>query len=245
MASLATSLSRASTKSSVFARTARVQALAARPASATRAPKPKALWPFGGAKAVATAAAVAPDLSGVAMVTAGYVITAMNFMPLGPTAGMTGQTAGQQKWGDRAFTNMMEHAPTFLPVLWTFAYFVSASVAAQLGAIYLALRLCYPVIWAVWGGSKGAPMKPRTWFLFGEGMNLFYCTFPQYGIVFYMALATLLKTCPLAIDLNSLVGIPAIAAPLGFGLFLYHFALGFFPYIQSAVAPLFKEEAAA
>lgn len=192
--------------------------------------------------AAAVAAASVPDFSGVAMVTAGYVITAMNFMPLGPTAAMTGQTAGQIKWGDRTFLNMMEHAPTFLPVLWTFAFFVSAAEAAKLGAIYLALRICYPIIWAVVGGAKGAPMMPHTWFLFGKGLNLFYCTFPQYGIVFYMALATLLKMCPLAFDLNSAVVIPAVAAPLGFGLFLYHFALGFFPFIQKAVSPLFKEE---
>ena len=56
---------------------------------------------------------------------------------------------------------------------------MSAAEAAKIGAVYLALRLCYPVIWAVWGGAKGAPMQPYTWFFFGKGMNLFYCTFPQ------------------------------------------------------------------
>ena len=56
-----------------------------------------------------------------------------------------------------------------------------------------------------------------------------------------MALATLLKLSPLGIDLNAMVGCPALVAPLGFGLFLYHFALGCFPFVQKAVAPLFQE----
>ena len=105
--------------------------------------------------------------------------------------------------------------------------------------LYLALRFCYPVIWAVWGGASGAPMAPYTWFLFGKSMNLFYITFPQYGIVFYMALATILKL-GYAIDLNGATGYPALTASLGFGLFLYHFALGGVPFLQSALKPLFK-----
>ena len=48
--------------------------------------------------------------------------------------------------------------------------------------------------------------------------------FPQYGCVFYMALATLLKL-GMGVDLNAAVGVPAVAAPLGFGLFLYHFVV--------------------
>ena len=159
-------------------------------------------------------------------------------MPLGPTSGMVGASEAQKKWGDRTFLNMMEHAPLFLSSLWLFAIFVSAEEAAKIGSVYLFLRAMYPIIWAKWGGKGGAPMKPYTYFFFGEGMNLFYCTFPQYGCVFYMALATLLKTA-FGISLNSMVGIPAIAAPLGFGLFLYHFALGGFPYLQKAVKPLF------
>ena len=213
-----------------------------RPARAAPTSRPRSVQTRAvAAKAVAAVATASPELAGVAMVTAGYMLMAMNFMPLGPTAGMVGATEGQQKWGNRTFLNMMEHAPLILTSLWLYAAFVSAAEATTLGVIYLALRACYPVIWAVVGGAKGAPMMPHTWFLFGKGLNLFYSTFPQYGIVFYMALATLLKLCPLAIDLNALVGVPAIAAPLGFGLFLYHFALGFFPFIQKAVAPLFKE----
>ena len=53
-----------------------------------------------------------------------------------------------------------------------------------------------------------------------------------------MALATLLKL-GMSIDLNAMVGMPAIAAPLGMGLFLYHFALGGVPYLQKALMPLF------
>ena len=54
-----------------------------------------------------------------------------------------------------------------------------------------------------------------------------------------MAAATLLKL-GMGINLNAMVGVPAIAAPLGAGLFLYHFALGCFPFLQEAVKPLFK-----
>ena len=70
-------------------------------------------------------------------------------------------------------------------------------------------------------------------------MNLFYCTFPQYGIVFYMALATLLKL-GMGVSLLSM-GSPSLVAPLGFGLFLYHFALGGVPYLQAALKPLFEK----
>ena len=185
-------------------------------------------------------AEIASELAGPAMVTAGYVLMGMNFMPLGPTAGMVGANDAQKMWGNRAFLNMMEHAPLFLSSLWIFAIFVSAEEATKVGSAYLALRFMYPIIWAYWGGAGGAPMKPYTWFFFGKGVNLFYCTFPQYGCVFYMALATLLK-CGFGISLNAMVGAPVVAAPLGFGLFLYHFALGCFPYLQSAVKPLFAK----
>jgi hypothetical protein len=77
-----------------------------------------------------------------------------NLMPLGPTAnglGMGGKSMNdaQKRWGDRAFGNMIEQAPMFLSSLWLHALFVSSTVATQLGAIYLALRLCYPIIWHV------------------------------------------------------------------------------------------------
>ena len=111
----------------------------------------------------AVLSAIVDELAGPAMVTAGYVLWGMNVMPLGPTSGMVGASAAQSKWGDRTFLNMMEHAPLFLSSLWTFAIFVSAAEAAKIGAVYLALRMCYPIIWAIWGGANGAPMKPYTW----------------------------------------------------------------------------------
>jgi len=146
---------------------------------------------------------------------------------------------GQKNWGNRTFLNMMEHAPLFLSSLWIHAVFVSADVAAALGAIYVCLRLCYPIVWMVFGGEAGAPMAPYTWFLFGKKINLFYFTFPQYGIVFYLSFATVLKI-GFGIALNELVGAPIYVAPIGCGLFLYHFALGGFPFIQAAAAPFFK-----
>jgi len=174
----------------------------------------------------------------VGIVTGAYVLLAMNLMPLGPTAGMIGASDPQKRWGDRAFTNTMEHAPTFLSSLWIFAVFCSADVATKLGATYTILRAFYPIIWAVFGGANGPPMEPQTWLLFGKKMNLFYSTFPQYGIVFYMALAVVLKG--LAIDLNALVVMPSVVAPLGFGLGIYHFALTFGPLMNKMVMPLFK-----
>ena len=134
----------------------------------------------------------------------------------------------------------MEHAPLFLSSLWIFGAFCGASAAATVGGVYVALRALYPVIWAIWGGASGPPMQPHTWLLFGKGMNLFYVTFPQYGCVFYMALATLLKL-GMGVSLNAMVKVPAIAAPLGFGLFLYHFALGGFPFLQKAMLSSFKD----
>ena len=82
--------------------------------------------------------------------------------PLGPTAyglGMGGKqmSPGQKKWGERAFLNMIEQAPLFTSALWLHAVFVSPVVATQLGIAYLALRLCYPFIWAVFGGEDGVP----------------------------------------------------------------------------------------
>lgn len=193
------------------------------------------------AAVVAPAVAASPELAGAAMVTAAYVVLAMNFMPLGPIAGLVGASPAQIKWGDRAFGNLVEHAPLFLSSLWCFAVFVSAAEAAKIGAVYVALRALYPVVWAVFGGAKGVPFSPYTWFLFGTSFNIFYLTFPMYGCVMYMAAATLLKL-GMSVDLNALVMTPAVVAPVGFGLFLYHFALGCFPFIQKAVMPLFAEK---
>jgi hypothetical protein len=93
----------------------------------------------------AVVAAIVEELAGPAMVTAGYVLMGMNFMPLGPTAGLVGASDAQKTWGNRTFLNMMEHAPLFLSSLWVFGIFVSPSEAARIGSIYLGLRFCYPV----------------------------------------------------------------------------------------------------
>ena len=39
-----------------------------------------------------------------------------------------------------------------------------------------------------------------------------------------------------------MVGNPAIVVPVGCGLFMYHFALGCYPYLQQAIKPLFAKK---
>lgn len=182
-------------------------------------------------------------LSGTALVTSAYVFVVMNLMPWGPTAPMVQATEQHKHWGMRAFQNTMEHAPLFLAALWTHAIFVSAEAATAMGWVYVALRACYPVVWAVVGGANGQPMAGYTWFLFGDKFNLMYCTFPQYGIVMYMAVANMLSLgC--GFDLNALVVMPAAFAPIGMGLFLFHFCMGIIPIVQKAVIkPLFEPKA--
>ena len=172
-------------------------------------------------------------LAGPALVTAAFVLIALHFMPLGPLA----PDGPQKVWGNRTFLNMMEQSNLFLSALWLHAIWVSPDVATQLGAIYLCLRALYPVVWAVWGGPNPSSY---TWLLFGTKFNIFYVTFPQYGIVFYMALAAVLKL-GMAVDLNALVVAPVVVAPLGCGLFLYHFVLGGFPLLHERLKPLFAK----
>ena len=122
--------------------------------------------PLRSAPLRAAPAKMVTGLEGPAIVNAAYIIMAYNFMPLGPTAkglgigGMAGipsVTDAQYNWGNRAFGNMMEQAPLFLAGLWLHALFVSPVVATQLGGAYLFLRLCYPVLWAIYGGADGVP----------------------------------------------------------------------------------------
>ena len=101
-------------------------------------------------------------LGGTALVTSAYVFLAMNLMPWGPTAIMVKATEAHKKWGDRAFQNTMEHAPLFLAALWTHAIFVSAEAATAMGWVYVALRACYPVVWAVVGGQAQPVLDART-----------------------------------------------------------------------------------
>jgi len=169
-------------------------------------------------------------------------------MPLGPTAyglGMGGKqmSAGQKKWGDRAFGNTLEQFPLFNAALWLHAVFVSPAVATKLGVVYLCLRLMYPVFWLVFGGESGPPFKPYSVLpLFGPIKQIYYSTFPQYGIVFYLALSTVLKLA-FGLCLNTLVGMPALVAPIGFGYFLYHYAYVLYPLLHENLFANFFDKA--
>ena len=44
--------------------------------------------------------------TGVGRVSVAWVLMAMVIMPAGPTAGLSGMSEGQQKWGNRIFGNM-------------------------------------------------------------------------------------------------------------------------------------------
>ena len=50
---------------------------------------------------------------------------------------------------------MLEQAPGFFASLWIHSFYVSDASATALGVMYLCLRACYPVIWAVKGGENG------------------------------------------------------------------------------------------
>ena len=197
---------------------------AVRPAVHRVAPvaAPDAVLRFRGG--AAAPAATLTGFEGPGLVTAMWALISLNFMPLGPTAAMCGTTPGQQKWGDRTFMNMIEQAPIFFAALWSHAIFCSPETATALGFAYLTFRLAYPIIWAlVGGGGVGAPFP-----------QIFFSTFPQYGIAFYMALAVVLEV-GLGIDLNEAVGAPLVVAPVGFGAFLYVFAIYGVPILQKNV----------
>lgn len=145
----------------------------------------------------------------VAMVQAAWTLMAYTIMPLGAAASLGGHSKGQANWGSRAFLNMMEQAPVFLSSLWMCAVFVSADVAATLGWAYLALRALYPLIWLFIGGEAGCPIP-----------IIFVSTFPQYGIVTYMALATLLK-CDSGDDLSEYFNGSPLLGSLACGAVIY------------------------
>lgn len=126
----------------------------------------------------------------------------------------------------------MEHFPLFNMALWLHAVFVSPTVATNLGLTYLILTVMYPVIWALFGGEAGVPTKPYSLTPpFGPLKQIYYSTFPRYGIVFYLALSTVLKIA-FGICLNTIVKMPVIAATLGFGWFLYHYAYVCYPLLH-------------
>ena len=55
----------------------------------------------------------------------------------------------------------------------------------------------------------------------------------------YMVVANILEL-GFGLDLNALVIVPALVAPLGFGLFLFHFSLGLFPLLQNMIKSRFE-----
>jgi hypothetical protein len=183
---------------------------------------------------------VVADLKRTALVTSALVFLAMNFMPLGPTTGLDKVSASEphRQWGHRSFLNTMEQLPLILAALWTHAIFVSVETATTLGWVYVFFRACYPMVWLVCGGANGMPKAPYTWVLFGEKMSIYYVTYPQYGIIMYMIFANFLSLL-LDFDLNALVVMPAIVAPLGFGLCLFHYSLGLVPIAQNMLKPFF------
>ena len=69
---------------------------------------------------------------------------------------------------------------------------------------------------------------------FGPLKQIYYSTFPQYGIIFYMALATVLKLA-FGFSLNGLVKMPLLVAPIGFGYVLYHYAYVLFPILHEKI----------
>lgn len=118
----------------------------------------------------------------VAVVSCVWVIFAYFLMPMGPTAAMSGCSAGQIKWGQRVFMNLQEQAVLFFVPLWMYAVFISADEAAWLGWLYLGFRSLYPSLWMVIGGEGGPPFP-----------QLFLSTFPAYGINLYEAVVIFAK----------------------------------------------------
>jgi len=119
---------------------------------------------------------------GVALVSCAWIFMAYIFMPMGPTAQMTGRSKGQCKWGDRCFMNLQEQAVLFFTSLWMHAVFVSAETATNFGWLYIFFRALYPIIWAVKGGESGPPFP-----------QLFLSTFTAYGVNVYLTLGVALK----------------------------------------------------
>ena len=96
------------------------------------------------------------------------------------------------------------------------------------------------VLWAVFGGEAGPPFKPYSLLpLFGDLKQIYYSTFPQYGIVFYLAFSTVAKLA-FGLSLNTLVKKPVLFAPIACGYTLYHYAYVLYPILHEKVAGCFK-----
>merc|ERR1712167_79826 len=116
----------------------------------------------------------------------------------------------------------MEQGPLFLSAMWSFALVGDPSVASAMGGAYLFLRLFYPIIWLLKGGSTvGFPMQG------------FAITFPAYGLVVFMYLATMFKCCGIEIYGIEVMGIggkvTTIASGIACGLAYMMYAIGICP----------------
>lgn len=85
---------------------------------------------------------------------------------------------GRMLAADRAVANTHEQMVPFLLSMWLHAVFVSQTVAAALGMVYVVLRALYPVLL---GKSLSKTQSKRVFFVTG----------PCYGIIFYLLGRTL------------------------------------------------------
>jgi hypothetical protein len=74
---------------------------------------------------------------------------------------------------DRVVINTQEQMVPFLLALWLQAVFVSATAATWLGAAYVVLRSCYPLLM----GRRVSKMQPR---------RVYLVTVPSYWIILIM-----------------------------------------------------------
>lgn len=169
------------------------------------------------------------ELDGVALITAVWGAFAYLMLPWGPTAGMTKMSPSQIKFGDRSFMNLIEQAPLFLSSLWVHAFFVSADAATTLGWTYVIFRFFYPIIWLVKAGPEpGYPMPAG-----------FIVTFPCYGIVMFMYLATIAK---LGMGMEFSVTMSCVGA-LVITFVMLAYAIGLCPIFQTKVFKPFFDKA--
>merc|ERR1712159_411669 len=88
------------------------------------------------------------------------------------------------KWADRAFGNYNEQFALFTISLWAHALFVNPDHAAIFGFVYVFLRFAYIIIWLF--DSDASKPKP-------DALPL--ATVPMYGVITWLMLTTVLKTC--------------------------------------------------
>jgi hypothetical protein len=137
----------------------------------------------------------AAEYKDVIFVTFLWVVQIYFFMQLGPSAALSGKSSAQVTWGKRAFGNMSEQAVMFILALWIHAIFTSPADAAQLGLVYLGLRVGYLLIWLMSGKFT---------------LTILAVTMPMYGIILYLLGSTAIKA-QFGFDVNSfLQGMPLV-----------------------------------